>query len=240
MTKALTPTGLDWTVTDPARIQDAARRAPRWGTHQPWTLELAGRTVRLFEHAPPSMLWHGAGTERLLACGAALTNIRLAVRTADWRTDTRFVQDRDRPDLVATVSAQEILPPTQAEAHRFAAIYGLVRIPVPRGPVSPAGLRAIAAASSWCPGVELRRIDDEGRASLVVLTTDDARLDRVRAGAALQAACLTARAVGLIARPVIEPLWRPGVRAGLIERLTLAGYPQALLRIESRFGGTEE
>jgi hypothetical protein len=30
---------------------------------------------------------------------------------------------------------------------------------------------------------------------------------------------------------VFEPLWRPGVRAGLIERLNLAGYPQALLRI---------
>jgi len=234
MTRTLAPIGLGWTVTDPERVRDAALKAPRWGTRQPWTLELSGHVVRLFEYAPPSALRHGAGTERLLACGAALTNIRLAVRTAGWRTDVRFVYDRDRPDLVAVVSALEILPPTQAEAHRFAAIYGLVRTPVPRGPVSAAGLRAIVG-SSWCPGVELRRIDDEGRTSFVVLTTDDARLDRVRAGAALQAACLTARAVGLIARPVIEPLWRPGVRAGLIERLTLAGYPQALLRIESRY-----
>ncbi|HEY3610626.1 MAG TPA: hypothetical protein VGL06_24200 [Pseudonocardiaceae bacterium] len=232
----------DWTVLHSARIVDAAGRAPRWGVHQPWVVELRGRTVSLYEHIHGS-LHHSAGTERLFACGAALTNIRLAVRTAGWRADTRFVTDPDQPDLVSAVTAEELLPPTLAEAHRFAAIFGAAERSAPARPLSPPSLRAIASAS-WCTGVELRLLDTQSAgavryiagnagAMFLVLTTDDGRLDRVRAGAAVQSACLTGRAVGLVMRPVVEPLWRPGVRAGLIERLSLAGYPQALLRVDS-------
>ena len=246
MTRTMPGTSPDWTVTHSARIAEAARRAPRWGTHEPWVLELHGRTVQLYEHVPLSR-HHDIGAGRLLACGAALTNIRLAVRTAGWLVETRFVCDRDRPDRVAEVTAGEILPPTLAEAHRFAAILGRTRLAVSVGVPSPANVRAVVAAS-WCAGVELRRLDAEpagwalaamgqsavpGTEILLVLTVDDGRLDRVRAGAAIQSACLAGSAVGVRVCPVAEPLWLPGVRANLIERCSLAGYPQALLLIES-------
>ncbi|HEX9335597.1 MAG TPA: hypothetical protein VF892_06915, partial [Pseudonocardiaceae bacterium] len=203
-------------------------------------------TAQLYEHATLS-LHRAAGPNRLLACGAAMTNIRLAVRTAGWLAETRFVSDPDRPDRVAEVSAGEILPPTLAEAHRFAAIFGRTASPASGGPPSSTSVRAVAAAS-WCAGVELRRLDAEltaavlaitgqpavpGTETLLALTVDDGRLDRVRAGAAVQAACLTGCAVGVRVRPVAEPLWVPGVRASLIERLSLAGYPQVLLRVEA-------
>lgn len=66
---------------------------------------------------------------------------------------------------------------------------------------------------------------------LLVLTVDDARLDHLRAGVAAEHAWLSAVDAGLVASVHTQALQLPEVRAGLIERLELAGYPQLILRL---------
>jgi nitroreductase len=65
---------------------------------------------------------------------------------------------------------------------------------------------------------------------LIVLTEEDGRRDHLLAGLALQRIWLTAITQGLVGSVLTQPLHLPEVRAGLIERLELPGYPQAVLR----------
>lgn len=64
----------------------------------------------------------------------------------------------------------------------------------------------------------------------LVLTPDDGRIDHVRAGIALQRTWLAAVADGLVASVHTQALQVREVRAGLIEQLGLAGYPQLIMR----------
>lgn len=65
---------------------------------------------------------------------------------------------------------------------------------------------------------------------LLVLTPDDGPLDHVRAGMAVQATWLAATDAGLVGSVLTQPLQVREVRAGLIEGMELAGFPQALMR----------
>ncbi len=65
---------------------------------------------------------------------------------------------------------------------------------------------------------------------LLVETPDDGRRDHLLAGRAIQDTWLAASRDGLAGSVLTQPLHLSEVRAGLIERLRLAGFPQALLR----------
>ncbi|HJQ45788.1 MAG TPA: hypothetical protein VJ870_05605 [Amycolatopsis sp.] len=65
----------------------------------------------------------------------------------------------------------------------------------------------------------------------VVLTPGDGRRDHLLAGRALERIWLTAVAHGLAGSVLTQPLHLPDVRAELVDRLALAGYPQAILRL---------
>jgi hypothetical protein len=66
---------------------------------------------------------------------------------------------------------------------------------------------------------------------LVIITRDDSRRDHLLAGAAMERIWLTAITQGLVVSVLTQPLQLHEVRAGLIERLQLAGYPQLILRV---------
>jgi hypothetical protein len=66
---------------------------------------------------------------------------------------------------------------------------------------------------------------------LLVETPDDGPLDQVRAGMAMQTAWLTATDAGLVGSVLTQPFQLPEVRAGLVEALSLPGFPQLLLRL---------
>lgn len=68
---------------------------------------------------------------------------------------------------------------------------------------------------------------------LLVLTVDDGRVDHVRAGIVLQRTWLTAITAGLVASVHTQALQLHEIRAGLIEQLGLAGYPQLIMRFGS-------
>jgi nitroreductase len=68
-------------------------------------------------------------------------------------------------------------------------------------------------------------------AVLFALAADDGRHDQVFTGAAMQSARLAAARVGLGLVAMTRLLHLPEVRAELIDRLALPGYPQAVLRL---------
>ncbi|MEU5264255.1 nitroreductase family protein [Amycolatopsis sp. NPDC021455] len=99
---------------------------------------------------------------------------------------------------------------------------------VPAGSVPWAGLVRRATEVPDTPELE-RRLG--GETLLVFVTADDARLDHVRAGYALERVWLAAVGLGLAAGVLTQPLHLEPVRAALCEDLELTGFPQVLLRI---------
>ncbi|TDV42532.1 Acg family FMN-binding oxidoreductase [Actinophytocola oryzae] len=69
-----------------------------------------------------------------------------------------------------------------------------------------------------------------GELLILVETTDDGPPDHVRAGMAAEQVWLTATAAGLVGSLLTQPFQLREVRAGLVEALSLNGFPQLLLR----------
>ncbi|WP_410645028.1 Acg family FMN-binding oxidoreductase [Amycolatopsis sp. lyj-346] len=111
-------------------------------------------------------------------------------------------------------------------SHRHGA--GLPASRVPAGSVPWAGL---VRRSTELPDTAELEERLAGETLLVFVTTDDARLDHVRAGYAMERAWLAAVDLGLAAAVLTQPLHLEPVRSALCEDLGLTGFPQALLRI---------
>ncbi|MFD9895023.1 Acg family FMN-binding oxidoreductase [Amycolatopsis sp. NPDC059027] len=79
-----------------------------------------------------------------------------------------------------------------------------------------------------------RRLADE--TLLVFMTVDDAPVDHLHAGVALENSWLAAVDGGLVASVLTQPLHLPEVRSALCEDLGLTGFPQALMRVGHPLG----
>jgi hypothetical protein len=91
----------------------AVSRAPSVHNSQPWQLLIRGTEVDLLERRDVELRRHDpAGRDRVLSCGAALTNLELAVRALgrDCHVDLR-----DSGDVVATVTIGR----RRSHRHRF-------------------------------------------------------------------------------------------------------------------------
>jgi hypothetical protein len=90
---------------------------------QAWVTVLQERCVQLYELWDVTLPQHDpAGRDRLLSCGAALTNLNLAMRNLGWETNIRLLPDLGRADLIATVTAVRRQPPTAEERNWYDAI----------------------------------------------------------------------------------------------------------------------
>ena len=291
---------MTWSSTEVGVLARAVSRAPSVYNSQPWTIEAHPDWVDLYERFEVSLPRHDpTGRDRVISCGAALTNLRLALCALGWGTKTTLLPDSERPDLVARVSTngRQVATGPQVEAylaifrrHSYRAPFSLTR-------PAPAELRELTCAVAET-GTEARVIDARTESEplaellgyagsvlrddhayqrelsawtaqiphaadsvhtlpwsglihadthlpdritlterlmreglLVLLTPDDTRMDHFHAGAALEEIWLAAVARGLVASVLTQPLHLPEVRAGLIERLGLPGYPQAILRV---------
>lgn len=297
-----------WTEGEITVAATAVRAAPSVHNSQPWFLEFHDGSISLFERLDLSLPRHDpTGRDRLISCGAALTNLTLAVRILGWSAELLLFPTRTRPDEVARLVATGRRSPSEQDWQRYFAIqrrrsyrgpfsalpvpdemcHGLVAAPATGGvrvrPVAGlpeatevAGLLTHTALvlrqdrayqrelTAWTnsrpghrPGGGLPEPSPGGttlpwaglvrtttnlpdaptlaarltRECLLLLeTADDQHRDHVLAGAAMQETWLAATHAGLVGSVLTQPLHVAEVRAGLVERLGLAGFPQALLR----------
>lgn len=111
-------------VLDVMPVLAAVTRAPSVHATQPWTLEPRPDGADLLERFDISLRCHDPrGKDRVMSCGAALTNLTTAIRAQGFVPDVDLFPDRDRPELLATVRAGEAEPPQGADLARNAAIF---------------------------------------------------------------------------------------------------------------------
>lgn len=101
----------------------AAVAAPSLHNSQPWRFRCTPATIELradFARELPATDPDHRGL--LLACGAALLNLRLAIRALDVAADVRVLPDPAQPGLIAVVAPAGRLPATPAERVLAAAV----------------------------------------------------------------------------------------------------------------------
>lgn len=102
---------------DVSALLEAGALAPSSYNTQPWELrwrdgavEVHGAIERALPVADPTH------RELRLACGAAVTNVRLAVRAQGRRAHVRLLPEPDEPWYLARVTVGSSLPPTSLES----------------------------------------------------------------------------------------------------------------------------
>ncbi|HEU5469292.1 MAG TPA: nitroreductase family protein [Actinophytocola sp.] len=119
----MTTTMTQWTRGDVATVTYAVKHAPSVHNTQPWVLEFGDGAVSLFERCELSLPWQDAtGRDRLISCGAALSNLLLALRVLGWDAHSLLFGDRDRPDEVARVAITARRDPSAMDSALHAAI----------------------------------------------------------------------------------------------------------------------
>jgi hypothetical protein len=214
-----------WTRSEIARVVAAVRRSALAHHDRPWVLEFHDGGVSLFERLD-TRLPHGDldGRHRLIACGAALTDLRLAVRCLGWGVRWTRFPDPGHSDEVARVIRAGRLAPTGdeldlrralASRHPHHGSFAPDPLPVPVWHTLMEGLTV--------PGVKIQSILGKPFAGthFVLTTPGDGRGDQVLAGAALEEIWLAATRAGLAASAASQPA-RP---AGSL------GFPQAVLSV---------
>ncbi|WP_206797565.1 nitroreductase [Amycolatopsis sp. MtRt-6] len=132
----------------------AVSRAPSVHNSQPWQLRVRGTEVDLAVRPRTALRRHDPfGRDRLLSCGAALTDLELAVRALGRDCHVEY---RDGGDVVATVT---IGRPRPASARDFALYHAIPRRRSHRraffpGRV-PGGVRAAVTVAGEATGVHL-------------------------------------------------------------------------------------
>ncbi|MBB2915023.1 hypothetical protein FHS43_006338 [Streptosporangium becharense] len=107
------------------RLLTAAGQAPSVHNTQPWRFRVVGReAVELLADRDRWLrVSDPRGRSLHVSCGAALFNLRLAVRVAGWLPITRLLPaPDDYPDLLATVRVPRVSPPSPAERDLYASI----------------------------------------------------------------------------------------------------------------------
>ncbi|HEX2320469.1 MAG TPA: hypothetical protein VHJ18_15915 [Streptosporangiaceae bacterium] len=101
----------------------AAVYAPSVHNTQPWRFSKGMREISV--RADPQRRLHVAdpfGREMLISCGAALFNIRVALRHLGYVPEVSTLPDLSQPDLVARVGLGEYIPPLEYEEQLYAEI----------------------------------------------------------------------------------------------------------------------
>ena len=122
----------------------AAVQAPSVHNTQPWwfghgehEISVHADNERQLRVADPQ------GREMMISCGAALFNVRVALRKLGFVPKVRVLPDPDLPNLVARVSWGDRMPPVEYEKRLFAEI---PRRRTHRGAFDPAPLPAVLLA----------------------------------------------------------------------------------------------
>ncbi|MEU8251322.1 nitroreductase family protein [Nonomuraea sp. NPDC048916] len=96
---------------------EAGRWAPSVHNTQPWSFSVSGEVISVRADTDRKLrVEDSAGRELLIGCGAAVFNIRTALRSEGFEPVARVLPDPDRPSLVATVG---VGAPMEADEHTW-------------------------------------------------------------------------------------------------------------------------
>ena len=153
--------------------------APSGHNTQPWLFEVRDGTVTLRAdrtRALPVVDPHDR--ELVISCGAALYNLRVAIRRFGYAAPVELLPDPAEPDLLATVRLGAAEPPTADDERRFAAIplRRTNRRPFEARPLPAELITRLSAAageeSAWLAVVE----DESGRNAIADLISEGDRI----------------------------------------------------------------
>ena len=203
-------------------VTDAAVHAPSVLNTQPWRfhhgkheISISANNERQLTVADP------VGREMMISCGAALFNMRVALRYLGWVPKVRVLPDHDLPNLVARVTWDEQVPPLDYEQELFEQI---ARRRTHRGGFDPSPLPDELLAA--LPGQAAKE-----NATLSLLTED-----RQRAGAVAAAVEAGDYALRLDKeRAKEEARWAPGPSSHRQDGVTPTAYPAHPERTEPSF-----
>lgn len=171
-----------WTRAEVGVLVRAVSNAPSVHDTMPWVLETRDHRAELYENAARSLPHHDpTGRDRLISCGAALANLRLAVRSLGWRHDAELYPE-SRADLVARITTTGRQPASTDELAIYWSMFRRrsYRLPFATTSVTDDEVAGVIAAGSDA-GVRLRRVDPaECRplATLLCYAADVLRADK--------------------------------------------------------------
>ncbi|MFC3454943.1 hypothetical protein [Amycolatopsis speibonae] len=239
-----------WSTEEKRILVQAARLAPRRRLGDNWALEIQGDQVELYERFDETRwLRDHCGRTRLLACGAVLTHLDVAMRLLGWLPSIDLSAVPNVPDRVAMLKASSRSRPGNRDFARYGAMAGRASLPVPGSldtwceelsrdhqgdGVRVAVLSADRAFELPSVGGRIRRdldpADDDSPGNVFVVTTmEETRHQIVRAGATAQWLRLEATEHGLHCRTVAAPFDAPARRGSLAGTAGVPGTPQLLV-----------
>ncbi len=104
-------------------VMGASAAAPSIRNARPWRLECTSTAIELRAELPFAVTSTDPDhREFLLSCGAALLNVRAAIKALGVHPAVRLMPDENQPDLLAVVHPQGWFPATPADVALAAAI----------------------------------------------------------------------------------------------------------------------
>ncbi len=104
-------------------VLTAATAAPSLHNSQPWRFDCLPSAIELhIDHSRDLPATDPDHREMMLACGAALLNLRLAIRSLGIATDVRILPDPDRPGLLAVIRPEGTVRASLVDRQLAAAI----------------------------------------------------------------------------------------------------------------------
>ena len=207
-------------------VTSTAIQAPSVHNTQPWRfyqgdheISIAADNERQLRVADPD------GREMMISCGAALFNVRVALRYLGFVPATRVLPDRGLPNLIARVTWGEQVPPIAYERELFAQV---TRRRTHRGGFGPAPLPA--ALLDVLPQEALRE-----KATLTLVTGNPLLESAI--AAVVQAGDCALRLSS--ARAQEQARWAPGPGSHRHDGVPATAYPAQPGHTEPDFPGRD-